>query len=118
MNNDTARLVRSVLVRSVCDDLGLEVRSYSGRAMYGTKCIGVTCDNPFQAFAQIVVALCEKGEEGVEAADHFTRDGAVKTDSMGLGSILYFPRLPWVEEEEGEDSNWDDEACESCTEPR
>jgi len=44
-----------------------------------------------------MIGLCELGDDGVEAADHFTRGGAVRSDSMGLESILYFPRLPWTE---------------------
>ena len=52
--------------------------------------------------------LCEQGEEGVDTAEHLTYDGAVASDSMGLGSIVYFPRLPWVD-------LYEDEA--PCSEP-
>lgn len=93
MNNDIARLV----IR-IATDIGLEVRSYSGRGMYGARCIGVTVGNPFQDFAKLMVGLCEIGDEGLDAAEHLTRCDAVQTDSMGCGSIVYFPRLPWVEE--------------------
>ena len=93
MNEDISR---SVL--EVCESLGLEVRSYSGRCMYGRSCIGVSCGrNTHQIVAQIVIGLCELGADGIETADHLTRDGAIASDSMGLGSIVYFPRLPWVE---------------------
>lgn len=95
MNNDISRQVIEI-----CQDLDLEVRSYSGRGMYGDRCVGIDCDNPFQAFSRITLALMEQGSDGLEAVEHFTRDGAVTMDSMGLGSILYFPRLPWVGSEE------------------
>ena len=108
MNNDTA-----LLVRTACDDLGLEVRSYSGRGMYGRSCVGVNCDgNAFQTLARILIALAEQGNDGLDAAEHFTRDGAVASDSMGLGSIIYFPRLPWVDvdsEDDEEPNSGDDE---------
>jgi hypothetical protein len=103
MNNDISRLVMAA-----CIDLGLDVRSYSGRAMYGQDCLGVDCSNPFQALAQIVVALAETGDDGMDAAEHFAREGAVKSDSMGCGSILYFPRLPWIDSdsEDAESGPW------------
>ncbi len=93
MNNDAA-----LLVIQVCADIGLEVRSYSGRGMYGAECIGVTGSNTHQILAQIIIGLAEMGDEGLDAAEHFTREGAVKSDSMGLDGIVYFPRLPWMEE--------------------
>lgn len=92
MNNDIA-----LLVIGVATDIGLEVRSYSGRGMYGSECIGIDTPCPFQDFAKLMVGLCEIGDEGQVAAEHLTRDGAVQTDSMGRGSILYFPRLPYSE---------------------
>ena len=108
MNNDIARLVIAA-----CNDLGLEVRSYSGRGMYGRSCVGVTTDgNSHTALAQIVIALCEQGADGVEAADHFTRSGAIASDSMGLGMIVYFPRLPWLETCDCGDVGCDKSACQ------
>ncbi len=106
MNNDIA-----LRVRAICEDLGLDVRSYSGRGMYGDQCVGVDCHNPTQTLAQIMFALCEEGPDGLDAAEHFTRVEAVRTDSMGLGMILYFPRLPWVAEE-SEDEDCEDDAAE------
>lgn len=96
MNEDTSRLV----IR-VCNNMGLDVRSYSGRGMYGRSCVGVDCGNTHVTLAQIMVELQSYGEpDALEAMDHFTREGAIATDHMGMGSILYFPRLPWVNEEE------------------
>ena len=97
MNEDISRQVLAV-----CEDLGLEARSYSGRGMYGASCVGVdTCGGgSHQIVAKLIIALCEQGPDGLEAAEHFTRDSAVVTDSMGRGSIVYFPRLPWVEAED------------------
>lgn len=85
MNDDISRTVLAV-----CNDLGLELRSYSGR-----ECVGVVTQNPFQDLSRILFALAGKGADGLLAAEHFTRDGAVQSDSMGGEDILYFPRLPW-----------------------
>lgn len=113
MNNDTA-----ALVIQVCNDIGLEVRSYSGRGMMGDECIGVTGSNTHTILAQIIIALCEMGEEGVEAADHFTRDGAVRSDSMGMDGIVYFPRLSWLEEcDNCGDLGCQNEACREGESP-
>lgn len=34
--------------------------------------------------------------------EHFTYEGAVRSDSLGMDGIVYFPRLPWVDQ------------CEEC----
>lgn len=102
MNEDISR---SVIL--ACVDLGLEPRSYSGRGMYGESCVGVDGRNTHVILAQIIVALCEQGPDGLEAALHVARDGAIASDSMGLGGIVYFPSLPWTGRE-------DDLACSTC----
>ncbi len=109
MNEDISRSVMTVL-----SDLGIEARSYSGRGMYGASCIGVDCDHqsPFQVLAQLVIGLTQLADADDEASDHFTRDGAVQTDSMGRGSIVYFPRLPWLELCDCGDFNCEKSACQ------
>jgi len=111
MNNDIA-----LLVIQICADIGLEVRSYSGRGMYGDQCVGVTGSNTHQILAKIMIGLCELGDDGLNAAEHFTHDGAVRSDSMGLDGIVYFPRLAWVDQcEECGDYNCQRSACENET---
>jgi len=73
-----------------------EVRSYSGRSMYGRKCLGVEFDGN-NGLGRILAAIIygTNDDNREDLAD------AVKntcTDSMGLGIIVYFPNVPYTEE--------------------
>ena len=56
---------------------GSFVTGYSGRGMFGKNCIGIICDYPLSC---------------VEAAGAIGITGA-RTDSMGLGAIVYWPHI-------------------------
>jgi hypothetical protein len=69
------------------DDADIQVRSYSGRAMYGAECVGVDI-NGFGEVGIIACALFAAGfDEEVVAV--FMKN--MKWDSMGLGYIVYWP---------------------------
>jgi hypothetical protein len=104
-------------------DSDLTPRSYSGRFMYGKKCLGfVTDESAVKAVGSILVSLCQ-GASAVRAKED-VMDLAeilqgVREDSMGLGTIVYFPDVPWHDsyetgDEEEEEEDGDDlmEACE------
>ena len=86
-------------LQELIEDLGYETRSYSGRGMYGRECLGVTVDNP------IFFAL-ELGQE-IGANEDCGNWGKnlprISWDSMGLDYIVYFPNVPYDEENEYED---------------
>jgi hypothetical protein len=80
-------------------------RSYSGRAMYGRRCVGVTCTNQFKALASITEGVVwddepETMREWIETMDE------TRIDSMGIDVIIYWPRIEWpadVEENDDEE---------------
>lgn len=83
---------------------GEEITSYSGRNMYGKYCLGVKLSydkTVTNFFADLLSGMSD------DDADSFMDDGLplivklmrmVVTDSLGLGTIVYFPRLRYVEE--------------------
>lgn len=77
-------------------DTDYEVQSYSGRGMYGKQCVGVSVPRGelLRACMKIALALTEMDER--ELAD--TISDEAMSDSLGLGSILYFPFNEWPEE--------------------
>lgn len=84
-------------VQYLCEKAGYETRSYSGRGMYGRACLGVDIDNNkdiTSLFADIL-ALDELDDCYVreEFADAFH---SAKSDSMGLGMIVYFPTIKYI----------------------
>jgi hypothetical protein len=66
-----------------------EVRAYSGRGMYGEQCLGVTIDGDLIGFA-MNLAACLAEEGHFDVAESLAAQAC--TDSLGRGSILYFPR--------------------------
>jgi hypothetical protein len=78
-------------------DAGYSVRSYSGRGMYGRSCVGAELERGTGAFkvASDVAAALLDTEVGAHALIRELADLRVCEDSLGLGSILYFPQVPW-----------------------
>lgn len=88
--------MRHVLQR-VLERAGHECRAYSGRGMYGRHCLGIDIDRGQLGvvFADVLENGALEEEEDIEAmAEAFRR---MSTDSMGLGSVLYFPGIPYEE---------------------
>ena len=90
--------MQMILENSGTDEF--EARSYSGRCMYGETCLGVTTGggNLGRLFALIVESADEDNRE--ELGETLR---SMATDSMGRGTIVYFPGTPYVGEEEDED---------------
>jgi len=69
------------------EEAGIDFRpDYSGRAMYGRKCIAVEGASLTEVLAEVVAAC-----EDVETAALLIRDA--RYDQMGLGIIIYWPSI-------------------------
>lgn len=92
------------MIREVQTDEEIEARSYSGRGMYGESCVGVTCDNPFKVIAELAfMAGSDVAEENYSLAQDILQAlGETRSDSMGRSTIIYWPRIKWVEQEDAE----------------
>ena len=92
---------------------GYKTMSYSGRGMMGEKCLAVNLnDDLMREIAQIstlVMNECEDEFNGVEVVEYmeefFDLLAEARTDSMGLGTVIYFPNIDW-------DENWGDDSYE------
>lgn len=86
-------------------DLAYEAftNSYSGRGMYGDRCVGFDVDS-LTELGTLAIAIHEVlgdtlGRDMVENA---------RTDNMGLGYIIYFPHHTcptWVSDEDEDDDD-------------
>lgn len=65
--------------------VGRDVRSYSGRFMYGAECVSFNCDKE------------ELDHIKGECRDKELRPPTI--DSMGRGLVLYWPDTPFTEDE-------------------
>lgn len=73
---------------------GWEVKSYSGRGMYGKQCISVREGDECVSPGDVAKHLF-----GEEYDGEFDWVSEPLQDSMGLGIVLYWPRYEWPEEE-------------------
>ena len=96
--NLTNEQVDQINYAARCADI--EPTAYSGRAMYGRYCLGLPVENFTQA-AEFFVNLAE---EDADTARSLARN--MRTDSLGLGLIVYFPAFEsgdhWSNEDEDE----------------
>lgn len=104
-------------IKQAAESLEVEVRSYSGRGMYGKTCIGFDVPHgtsPAQFAFEFAVALMEDDEHGPEAVEEF-RGKVWCQDNMGLGTIVYVPGVKWDEDDEMDEDEGDDEEENQAT---
>lgn len=91
------------VLQKVLEGQGFETRSYSGRGMYGKQCLGVSVSGGFGEFLSALV----KGISSIESEnmiDLIEEVSKVETDSLGMGTIVYFPKVDFEEEDEVEEN--------------
>ena len=81
------------IIESFCRDSGYDMRDYSGRGMFGRTCVGIVCYNPLGVLRDLCVEIVLRASNTDEAAQLMLSLGNPATDSMGMGSILYFPNI-------------------------
>lgn len=82
------------LLKEVHDqgDIEFDVRSYSGRGMYGKECVAITTDSHVSAWT-IALAIADMNGGNMDLFGL----GDPREDSMGLGRVYYWPQLEWPE---------------------
>ena len=80
-------------LKTMIEDAGYHPYSYSGRGMYGAKCIGVTLSE-FKHLSDIILQ-CNDVAAAADLID------TVSHDSMGRDMVFYWEEIEWenIEEE-------------------
>lgn len=104
-------------IREACDNAEIEgLREYSGRAMYGKKCAGITTGDAAVTMVNLVLALVNETAEYADS-NSYEMFGTICTDDMGREQIVYFPTIEWEkdpdEKEESEEKSEDDDSTPS-----
>lgn len=96
----------ATLAEEVCEVIeaaGFDPGPYSGRGMYGKQCVGFPLTGPSRAdafkAAIEIVAQAAAGEDAEKIFRVLVALRRVATDDLGLGAIIYFPRLAWKDAE-------------------
>lgn len=96
-------------LKQIVEDAGFDARSYSGRGMYGLKCLSFNLEqeeNEFDAIlsiAESAQSYVESSDDGFELEDVTAYFMGAKSESMGLGVVVYFPNLIWEDSNDAED---------------
>ncbi len=102
-------------LQEIVEDAGFETQSYSGHGMYGKKCLSFNLEsgeNELDAFLSIAEAIqsyVESHDDGLELEDITPHFMGAKSDSMGLGTVIYFPNVEWEEIEDQFEEDFVDE---------
>jgi hypothetical protein len=79
------------------DMSGHVARSYSGRGMMGRSCVGVECDNTPVEFIVNLLShahnVSQSGEDCFDSVAELMYN--YRVDQLGMGEIIYFPRIKW-----------------------
>lgn len=88
----TAERLQAMLLRVAEEsDLDATVDSYSGRSMYGAQCISISSgEMSGYRLALLLVEVAAHDEDDLAA---IIDAGEPRTDSMGRGSVFYWPSL-------------------------
>lgn len=87
--------IKNIIIDTIeefCEENGYRFRSdYSGRCMYGRKCIGFIVESineGFYAIAEITERLADEEIQNISQ-----KLGSICYDNMGMNYIIYFPKL-------------------------
>lgn len=98
-------------LQEILENAGYEVRSYSGRGMYGVECLDATISpsNVGQLIADVIDAVIELTEsipdsDGPTNVDDVSKAfKSFRQDSMGYDVIVYWEKVKFFDEDESED---------------
>jgi hypothetical protein len=96
-----------ITLQELCRIAEIDIRSYSGRGMYGKTCLGITAHRVNDAFADLLTACDNVGTDDLPDVIAMLAEAlrGAQTDSMGRDMILYFPDVPWDETDDKEESD-------------
>lgn len=87
------RQINATALKEIFEGMAYEVHSYSGRGMFGNRCLAVTCDNPSGWIAEVFLYLAENKTpyEEIAKVAEILKDS--RTDSLGRASVVYWPAI-------------------------
>lgn len=98
---------RARLLIEAIEAVGETPMSYSGRAMYGDRCVAVV-PKMYESEASFILAVVADSFDVEEFGDILTALKGSRIDSMGRGIVIYWPTAPWPKDRK-EEGNEDDE---------
>lgn len=75
------------------ESMGYETRSYSGRNMFGNKCLAIYVDNVGDLFANIIRNAPNSIPQRVDIINVVRN---YHTDNIGMSTVVYFPNTHYI----------------------
>lgn len=79
------------ILRELLEEAGFDPVSYSGRGMYGKKCIGIEVNSTENA-------MLDLGYSAANSSVTSERIAKPHVDNMGRDFIVYWPNVEWLSE--------------------
>lgn len=95
-----------ILQKLIENDGRFECRKYSGRGMYGKSCLGVIIsrgESFGDLFAHIIEGMEYFDVDGLTKEDLIMGIQTMEYDSMGMDTIVYFRKVPYMESDDDDD---------------
>lgn len=89
--------MEKTLLQKLLEETDYNPRSYSGRGMYGEECLAVVTDD----LGELLANVMDYAIDVLDDKDMHTLAESFRcmiSDSMGMGTVYYFPDLKFVEE--------------------
>jgi hypothetical protein len=90
---EECQIIRNIVEYNECSIY----EQYSGRGMYGDTCFGIDVDR-YSTGDVGTMMMCIAEDLSEADIDINAFEWKLRTDSLGLGTIYYFPCLQWNEE--------------------
>lgn len=96
---------RGEVICEILRNSDLKPFSYSGRGMYGKRCIGVSISN--SSPLPFLIQLCSDINNAEYEVEEIIDRNKIKHDSLGYDLVVYFTDLDWDDRYDGDDSEDD-----------
>lgn len=78
----------------------LEPFEYSGRGMFGKKCVAVRANSEVDLVISVMTSMVENCAERSDLLDMLDELSSPKTDSLGKGTVVYWESMQWPSAED------------------
>lgn len=94
MTKTTLTAEQQEIIRDAAYRVDAEIESYSGRFMYGDRCLSITVSG-VSMFATFLVDIARDDH----SLASLLADG-IRTDDMGYDMVVYWPNIDWADEDD------------------
>jgi len=81
-------------------DMEFQIRSYSGRYMFGRECLAIVPENNADIFMLGILLGNTVDDDEIDLHQLLIDAANAQTDSLGRSIVYYWPNVPFITEED------------------